>query len=50
MEKTAERKKQRASEFEPPDEKARPKTSHKRTNETPIDIENLKKKARKAKE
>ncbi|VDK63737.1 unnamed protein product [Onchocerca ochengi] len=50
MEKTAERKKQRASEFIPPDGKTRPKTSHKRTNETPVDIENLKKKARTAKE
>lgn len=47
MEKTAERKKQRASEFTPPEEKARPKTSYKRTDETPIDVENLKKKIRK---
>ncbi|KAL3985724.1 hypothetical protein ACH3XW_39810 [Acanthocheilonema viteae] len=50
MEKTAERKKQRASEFTPPDEKTRPKTSHKRTNEPPVDIKNFKKKIRRANE
>ncbi|EJW88836.1 dribble protein [Wuchereria bancrofti] len=50
MEKIAERKKQRASEYVPPDGKIRPKNSYKRTNEVPIDIENLKKKVRKAKE
>ncbi|KAK6108515.1 hypothetical protein QQG55_32370 [Brugia pahangi] len=50
MEKTAERKKQRASEYMPPDGKTRPKNSYKRANEVPIDIENLKKKVRKAKE
>uniref|UniRef100_A0A915Q654 KRR1 small subunit processome component n=1 Tax=Setaria digitata TaxID=48799 RepID=A0A915Q654_9BILA len=50
IEKTAERKKLRASEFVPPEIKARPKTSQKRSKEAPIDIENLKKKARKAEE
>ncbi|VDN04890.1 unnamed protein product [Thelazia callipaeda] len=47
-EKITERKKQCASQFMPPEEKARPKTSQKRANETPVDIENLMKKAKKA--
>ncbi|VDN34609.1 unnamed protein product [Gongylonema pulchrum] len=47
IEKQAERQKQRASQFVPPNDKPRAKSSQKRINDAPIDIDNLKRKVKK---